>query len=157
MVGRPHFAQALLSKGYVASRQEAFDRYLAKGKPAYTDRLRFSPADSIAAIRGAGGLPVLAHPFTLKLEPAALKSAVKELADAGLQGIEVYYPEHAPAQVRQYGELAGAFGLVATGGSDFHGGNNPAIEMGRGFGSLDVPDEVVDALERRRGASAARR
>lgn len=151
VVGRPHFAQALLARGYVSTKQEAFDRYLAKGKPAYMDRLRFSPADSLAAIREAGGVPVLAHPFTLKLEPDALKAAVRELAEAGLAGIEVYYPEHAPDQVRQYRGLAEAFGLVATGGSDYHGANNPDIEMGRGFGSLNVPDDILDALRDRAG------
>jgi len=151
VVGRPHFAQAMVARGFVSSHEEAFERYLAKGQPAYTDRFRLSPEESLKIIRGAGGVPVLAHPSTLKLSNGALRTLVKDLAALGLQGIEVYYSEHSPRQIQQYLSLAREYALVATGGSDFHGGLNPAIELGRGFGSLNVPDEVADELQRRRG------
>jgi 3',5'-nucleoside bisphosphate phosphatase len=157
VVGRPHFAQAMVAKGYVESKDAAFDRFLAKGRPAYADRFRLSPADSIAAIVRAGGLAALSHPFTLGLGPQALREFVGELAGAGLAGIEVYYSEHTPQQTQEYRSLAESFGLTPTGGSDFHGDMNPAIALGSGFGSLRVPDEVVDQLKARlraRGAKA---
>lgn len=149
VVGRPHFAQALLERGYVRTREEAFDRYLAKGKPAYIDRFRLSPTDSIAAIRGAGGVAVLAHPFTLEMSRKALEAFTKGLRDAGLEGVEVYYAEHTPKQTRDYGKLANDLGLVVTGGSDFHGEGNPGIHLGMGFGSLCVPEEALEALKER--------
>jgi predicted metal-dependent phosphoesterase TrpH len=147
VVGRPHFAEAMLRRGYIQSREEAFDRYLGKGKPAYVDRLRFSAEDSIRAIREAGGVAVLAHPSTLELAPDALRRAVESYAAVGLRGIEVYYAEHSVAAQKQYASLARAAGLILTGGSDFHGGNvNPGIRMGHGFGDLCVPDELLDPL-----------
>jgi len=151
VVGRPHFAQAMLARGYVTKREEAFDRYLGKGKPAYADRFRLSPAHSIAAIRGAGGIAVLSDPFTLQLVTSALRKCVAELKNEGIQGVEAYYPEHTAEQAGDYLALADDLGLVATGGSDFHGESNPAIHLGVGFGALSVPDTVMDALDRVRG------
>jgi len=146
VIGRPHFAQALLARGLVKDKNEAFDKYLGKGKPAYADRRRMTPENSIRLIRGAGGVPVLAHPFTLNLYAEALKKRVAELRDFGLGGIEVFYSEHTPQMTSQYMNLAGELGLVATGGSDFHGAMNPDIKLGSGFGSLQVPDEVLAQL-----------
>ncbi len=146
VVGRPHFAQALLARGYVRSKQEAFDRFLAKGKPAYVDRFRLDPPESIDVILAAGGIPVLAHPFTLGLSQTELRDAVGEWADTGLMGIEVYYSEHNAQQVRTYASLCECFDLLPTGGSDFHGSQNPDIVLGTGFGNLRVPDEVATAL-----------
>lgn len=150
VVGRPHFAQALQARGCVASKDEAFDRYLGKGKPAYAERRRLTPEDSLQLIIGAGGVPVLAHPFTLNINSQKLRDLVKDLASKGLQGIEVYYSEHTAPMVKHYLGLTKKFGLVATGGSDFHGALTPDIRLGRGFGNLDVPDAVVDALAARR-------
>jgi len=154
VVGRPHFAQALQARGYVASKDEAFERYLAKGKPAYVDRLRLTPEASIAAIRAAGGLAALAHPFTLELQGAALRAALAEWRAQGLEGLEAYYPEHSPEQTRLYLELARELDLAPTGGSDFHGAANPAVHLGRGFGQLCVPDELAEELQRRLRARA---
>lgn len=147
MVGRPHFAQALLRKGYVRTIKQAFDRYLARGKRAYVERVRLSPEESIAAIRGAGGVPVLGHPATLGLDTAALKGYVRRLKEIGLLGMEVYYTEYTPTRTRQFLELAEELSLVATGGTDFHGAITPDIRLGRGFGNLDIPDEIVANLE----------
>lgn len=154
VVGRPHFAQAMQSRGYVSSKQEAFDMYLAKGKQAYVDRTRQTPEDSIGAILAAGGVPVLSHPFTLGLGRNALKEFVGQLTDMGLGGIEVYYSEHAAQRVQEYLELTKHFDLQATGGTDFHGDVNPAIRLGYGFGSLKVPDEIVGQLQERAGVQA---
>jgi len=148
-VGRPHFAQALTARGYVASKKAAFDLYLAKGKPAYVDRFRLSPEESIAVIRKAGGVPVLSHPFTLELSKDDLREYAAKLKGAGLEGIEAYYPEHSPSQQREYLDLARDLNIVATGGSDFHGEINPAIRLGKGFGSLNIPDCIVEELRMR--------
>ncbi len=149
-VGRLHFAQALVARGYVGSNQEAFDRYLAKGKSGYVERDRLQPRGGVEMIVNAGGLAVLSHPFTLELSPSALEKQVGELAAFGLQGIEVYYPQHNHNLVKRYLELAQRFNLVATGGTDFHGKAMPDIKIGRGFGSLKVPDSVLTRLEERR-------
>jgi len=147
IVGRPHFAEAMLRRGYIKSRDEAFDRYLGKGKPGYVDRIRFSAEDSIRVIREAGGIAVLAHPSTLDLSRDALRRAVESYAAVGLSGIEVYYPEHTAAQQKQYAALAKGVGLIMTGGSDFHGARvNPGIRMGHGFGELCVPDDLLEPL-----------
>lgn len=153
VVGRPHIAAAMEARGYVKNKTEAFDRYLGRGKPAYVERRRLTPAECIALIRGAGGVAVLAHPFTLELKPRALRDLVAELARDGLGGLEVYYSEHKENMVRAYLKLAEDFGLAATGGSDFHGAVNPAIHMGAGFGKLRVPDDLLAPLEARKPAS----
>lgn len=149
VVGRPHFANVLMKKGYVQDRQEAFDKYLAKGAAAYEERLRFSPADAVAMIRQAGGVAVLAHPKFIPLrEGDTVEGVVRELAEVGLGGIECYYSLHSREETEQYLELARQYNLVATGGSDFHGSNKPNIQMGSGCGHLRVPIECADALEK---------
>jgi len=150
VVGRPHFVQAMIEKGYVKKKDDAFDRYLGKGKPAYVDRFRFSVDESIALIREAGGVPVLAHPFTLNLGRKRLRVLLAELAAKGLQGIEAYYSEHNHDQQRFCISTARDLGLALSGGSDFHGAMNPDIRQGVGFGNLNVPDELVDLLYARR-------
>lgn len=147
VVGRPHFARALVERGYVSDAREAFHKYLARGKPAYADRRRLSPEDSISLIRHAGGVPVLAHPFTLHLGRWELRRQVRDLREQGLEGLEVYYSEHSRDMQKKFQHLAKDYDLVCTGGSDFHGAGSPDIEMGRGFGNLYVPDEVIAQLE----------
>jgi predicted metal-dependent phosphoesterase TrpH len=147
VVGRAHFAQALVAKGYVATKDQAFDRYLAKGKAAYADRYRLTPEDSIRLIREAGGAAVLAHPFSLKLSRAALSRHLTELKRHGLAGVEAVYSEYTPEQQKRYGKLARDHGLVVTGGTDFHGAVNPQIKLGVGFGALVVPDELLGPLD----------
>jgi predicted metal-dependent phosphoesterase TrpH len=151
VVGRPHFARALEVGGYVSGKTQAFDRYLGKGKPAYVDRYRTSPQESMALIRKAGGVPVLAHPFTLGLSNRALRATLAEFCEMGLQGLEVYYSEHSPRVQETFEIMAQDLGLARSGGSDFHGDTNPRIRMGIGFGRLRVPDELVAELEERRG------
>ena len=140
VVGRPHFARVLVDKNYVNTAQEAFDRYLAKGKPAYVDKVRLSPKESLSVIRDAGGVAVLAHPNQLKPRgDAELDAVVKGLADAGLQGIECFYRDHAGEDEAKFLALADKYGLVPTGGSDFHGANRPDIRLGVGEGRMRVP------------------
>ena len=149
VVGRPHFALALIEKGVVKDKDEAFSRLLGKGKPAYTERFRLTVTDSIALIRQAGGVPVLAHPFTLGYERRRLREFVADLARQGLQGIEAYYSEHNSDQEKQCLSIAVTNDLAVSGGSDFHGAINPDIHLGTGFGNLVVPDDLVDLLHAR--------
>ena len=147
VVGRPHFAEALIRRGYVHSRREAFSRYLARGRLGYAERRRTPPDVTMELIRDAGGIPVIAHPFSLELKGASFRKYIGELRDVGLAGIEVYYPEHTRDMQREYQALARDFSLLMTGGSDFHGSSTPDLALGRGFGSLRVPDELFDRLE----------
>ncbi|MBN1515003.1 PHP domain-containing protein [Candidatus Sumerlaeota bacterium] len=147
VVARPHIAKAMVEKGVVQSNQQAFDEYLASGAKAYVDRFRLSLKDGIELIRAAGGVPVLAHPCLIHIESFdELRQLVHQLADYGLLGIEVKYSFHSVAQEDQYSQLAREFGLVRTGGSDYHGHSvKPHIQMGSGRGdNLRVPDEWTD-------------
>ena len=155
IVGRPHFARVLERKGYVPSFREAFDRFLGSKGAAYVDRLRFTPEDSVAMIREAGGVAVLAHPMLIGLRgDDTVEGIVALLKNVGLQGIECHYSENTPEQTGQSLELARRFDLLATGGSDFHGTRKEGLEMGTGHGALRVPVECADALERLAAAAA---
>jgi len=129
---RPHFAQVLVEKGYAQSRQDAFTLYLAEGAVCYVPRESSSYEDCIQAILHAGGVPVLAHPFLLQPSPSSLKSIVRVLKDAGLQGLEVWHSDHPNDMQQQYAKLTEELNLIPTGGSDYHGKNKPHIELGRG-------------------------
>lgn len=153
-VGRPHVARALVQAGRVQSVQEAFERYLSRSGPAYVPRTRLSPEEAVEVILQAGGVPVLAHPGWEASGPAIER--VPLLVDHGLCGIEVYYPDHTPAMVAAYLDVARRHGLVATGGTDYHGGG---IATRVALGSVPVPPDAVPALRQRWEAlrSAARR
>ena len=149
-VGRPHIARVLMRKGYVDSIQEAFDRWLAKGRPAYFERLRLAPEESIELAHASGAVTVLAHPSSLDLDTDALGDFVTGLVDVGLDGVECEYGRYTTDERRRYRELATRHGLAVTGGSDYHGENKPDLRVGTGRGDLAVPDELLDQLESRR-------
>lgn len=155
VVGRPHFALVMIDKGYVKTKEEAFDRYLAKGKTAYVDRVRLTPGNSIRLIHAAGGLAVLAHPCTLNHTDAELRRLLTHMVEIGLDGLEVYYSEYTPEQHRRYLALAKDYNLIMTGGSDYHGTLNPDIALGRGFGNLKIPDELIAPIYNRAGRQFA--
>ena len=146
-VGRPHVARALVDQGYVSSVQEAFDRYIANGGPAYVPRVRMSPPEVIGAILAAGGLPVIAHPVHSGPEMVA---QIPEFVGFGLRGIEVYYPKHSADDVEMLLELCRTHALLATGGTDFHG---PGSGEGAMLGSIYVP--LACATELREAANRA--
>jgi predicted metal-dependent phosphoesterase TrpH len=147
-IGRPHIALALVQKGIVSSVEEAFKKYLTKGGPAYVEKFRFSPVESIRMISEAGGIPVLAHPFTLNVQDRKeLKKLIEELKDNGLKGLEVFYPEHTWEQTRTYEALCRELGLITTGGSDFHGKSQPSIELLVGKGEMHVPYAILSDLK----------
>ncbi len=148
--GRPHIAELLVEKGYVASFREAFDLYLGKNKPAYVDKYKISCVDAIKMILDAGGLPVLAHPGLLEFDDVnGLESFVDQLARDGLQGVEVFYTDHDEEQIKTLVALAKKKKLLVTGGSDFHGEFNKGVELGRGKGNLNVGPSVFKAVTER--------
>lgn len=154
-VGRPHIAAVLLRHGYVDSIQDAFDRWLAEGRPAYFERVRFEIGDAIGLLHACGGVAALAHPKTkpARATRAEFEAWLGDLAAAGLDGIEVTHPLHDDADRAYYRGLAAALGLVATGGSDFHGIYKPGIALGSGRnGNVQVPDDVLESLRERAGA-----
>ena len=147
-VGRPHIARLLMEKKFVTSAKEAFDRYLANGRPAFVDRELPEPAEAVRWIREAGGVPVLAHPTWVRTSADGLRVLVRELKTAGLGGIEVHYSTHTPSQTTEYLDLAKQCDLLVTGGSDFHGVTKPDIDVGVGRGQLKVSEKLLDPLRK---------
>lgn len=147
-VGRPHIARLLMEKKFVTSAKEAFDRYLANGRPAFVDRELPLPAEAVRWIREAGGVPVLAHPTWVRTSADGLRGLVRDLKAAGLGGIEVHYSTHTPSQTTEYLDLAKQCDLLVTGGSDFHGVTKPDIEVGIGRGQLKVSGKLLDPLRK---------
>ncbi len=146
-VGRPHVARVLLEAGHVKSISEAFERYLSPGAPGFLEKIQFTSHEAIELICSSGGVAVLAHPATLKLSPQGLQACVEELIGEGLLGIEVYWSKHHSAETSQYKELTARYGLIVTGGSDFHGENKPTIELGTGLSGHVDEDTVLRALQ----------
>jgi predicted metal-dependent phosphoesterase TrpH len=142
--GRPHVAQVMVQRGYVTSVREAFDRWLHTNGPANVPRRRLTPEDAIAIIRRAGGVPVFAHPGL-----AGRDELLPDMIAAGLMGIETYYAEHSAAQTAHYKDLCRQHGLVATGGSDYHGERSGRTNpLGHPPVPMSVYDELKAAAER---------
>jgi predicted metal-dependent phosphoesterase TrpH len=132
-LGRPHVASALVKRGLVATPNEAFERYLRRGRPAYMERYRLKPERAVQLIREAGGLPVLAHPGLVRND-----SLIPQLVLQGLGGLEAYHTAHTAADTQRYLKMAERLGLYVTGGTDSHG---PSGSYPVDIGDLDVPDE----------------
>ena len=142
-----------MRKGYVSSIRHAFDKYLGQGGSAYFDKEQLSPRRAIEMIREAGGVTVLAHPVQLRRENyAQLENAIKELVDLGLGGVEVIHSDHRATLIQELSELADRFGILKTGGSDFHGASKPHIKLGWA-GDRRIPRELFDQLQQRAHAS----
>ena len=125
-VGRPHVAAALVATGEVQAPQEAFDRYLRRGRPAYVPRYKLAPQEAVDLIRAAGGLAVVAHPSLVRE-----RRLVETLLEAGAGGLEAYHSQHTANQSRRWAQLADERGLLVTGGSDSHGpGGSVPVEIG---------------------------
>ena len=138
-MGRPHIAQAMLEKGYITSFKEAFDKYISRDGPAYVEREKMTPVEVVELLLQVNGLPVLAHPFTAK-NPEML---IAGLRAAGLIGIEAYYNGYTADEISRLVSLAGKYGLIVTGGSDYHGLEATNETM---IGGVDVPLESVERL-----------
>jgi len=137
--GRPHVARALIGRGAVSSFKEAFNRYLDFRAPAYVPHYKLSPEEAVRLIVKVGGIPVFAHPAISNSD-----EIIPDLVAEGLRGLEVYYPGYQPERIERYLGLARKYGLLVTGGSDFHG-----MESGREvkLGELAIPDELVEKLK----------
>ncbi len=147
-IGRPLIAAWLIEHGLATDMGDAFTRYLGEGARCYVERVRYSPAESVALIQEAGGVPVLAHPMQYhKFSRETLEGMIAELTDLGLQGIETYYTEYSKAETAYVESLAKRFGLLRTGGSDFHGDNKPTYQLGFGWGNLGDHFEQIEYQE----------
>ena len=120
-VGRPHIADALVAAGVVPHRDEAFARWLGNRSPYYVSHYAPDPVVAVRVVRAAGGVPVIAHPWSGTRGRVVPDALVEEMAAAGLAGLEVHHRDHTPDAVRHLGSLARALGLLATGSSDYHG------------------------------------
>ncbi|MCD4847063.1 MAG: PHP domain-containing protein [Candidatus Aegiribacteria sp.] len=143
VIGRPHIAEALIAGGHVGNFREAFDRYLAKGKPAYVDRDRLPVHEAVRLIADADGLPVMAHPGYIQMEPNELKLFFGRMKNYGLAGIEAYYPGHSILFTRLLKEFASRYELVLTGGTDYHGRKQDAVPLGGKQDGFHITVEMV--------------
>lgn len=141
-LGRPHIADALVRKGYAVDMRDAFDRYLAEGKPGYASLPRIAPEEAIAWIREAGGAPVLAHPGLYGDD-----KLVRSILERGKpDGIEVYHSDHGPEEETRYAAMAEQYGLIVTGGSDYHGVRQGVVFHGD-LGGRTAPPGTVERLK----------
>lgn len=146
VIGRPHFANMLVELGLARDVQDAFDRYVEKGQRYYVGRTILPIERAIGLIIKAGGVPVLAHPFQYKRDDAGLRELIEYCMQHGLRGMECYYTGYTPEQSAYLASLADEYGLIKTGGSDFHGENKKHILLGRGLGKLEVPYSLLEGL-----------
>ncbi len=152
LIGRAHFAKAMVNHGYVASVREAFDEWLASGRPAYmSNELPITAREAIELIHGAGGVAIAAHLHLMKKPDDELYAYIRELRGYGLDGVEGYYSDYTPEMGEKYRAMADELGLAVSGGSDFHGAVKPHIEIGSGCGDLFVPYGVLEGIRARRG------
>ncbi len=140
-VGRSHIAMALKNEGYVATIQEAFDKYLGENRLAYVPSKRISPLKAVEAIKHSGGMAVIAHPLQLH-NSKKLIPLIEGLLPYGLDGLEVYYPTHTPQQTEMFEKIAKKYRLFATGGSDFHGINKSNVINNIGGTFCNLPREL---------------
>lgn len=146
VISRAHIAKALVSKGFVGSYTEAFDRYLGDNKCAYVPRETLNYEESMELITKAGGVPVLAHPLLYKMSDTNLENMMVKLRQKGLKAVEVYYSTHSNSDTQHIMAMANRVGLIYSGGSDFHGATKPKIDMGTGMGKLAVSYEILEKI-----------
>lgn len=148
VIGRPHFADLLVELGLAKNVKDAFDRYVEKGQRYYVGRTILPIEQAIEIICLSGGVPVLAHPFQYQLDDAGLRELIEHCIAQGLRGMECRYSGYGPEQSEYLEKLAEEYGLIKTGGSDYHGSNKPKIVLGRGIeGNLHVPYEWLENLK----------
>lgn len=152
--GRVHFANAMIAKGYVKDKAEAFEKYLGNGKCCYSDRVKYSPADCVSMIHNAGGIAVLAHPILITRSARELYALLSELKAIGMDGVEGYHSEYDAEYSRLCLKYASELGLAISGGSDFHGGNKPEVKIGTVNGGETIPLAVYENLLRYRASKS---
>lgn len=146
-VNRALIAAEMLRKGYVGSIQEAFSKYLKQSHGYYNPPKRPDAFETIRFIRSLGAVAVWAHPFLNLKTESAVRKFLPEACEAGLQGMEVFYPKFDENQTALALQLVKEFGLQPSGGSDFHGENKPDIQLGSGKGSLFLPITLLEGLK----------
>ena len=145
---RAHYARVLQDKGLVGSVKEAFDKYLANGRPAYCGKQAITAEEAIELIHAAGGIAFVAHLHLIRLSDEELYAFLKRLKAAGLDGIEGYYTEYTPEMQEKYQRMASELGLQLSGGTDFHAAMKPHIAIGRGTGELRIPYTVLENMKK---------
>lgn len=148
MIGRPHIADFLIARKVVRKKQDAFDRYLGKGRPFYVAKECLELADAVRVIRDAGGLPIVAHPLSLFVSWARLGSLFLEWKELGIAGIEAWHPTAKPGHCQRLEKMARDLGFRVTAGSDFHGANRPDRRLGYTAGDKPIEDSFLEALDR---------
>lgn len=146
VITRAHFSRWLINNGIVKDANEAFEKYLEKDCPYYVPRKYITPEEGIELILESGGVPILAHPLHYKLEEKELEELIVRLKNAGLKGMEVKYSNHTAQDEAYAKKLCKKYELLPSGGSDFHGSNKPAIDIGTGRGTLNVPFEYLENI-----------
>lgn len=148
--GRPHVANVMVKQGYANSIQDAFDRYLRKGAAAFVPKDKLPPQEAIRLILACDGVAALAHPYSLtRGNSIDLKALLSRLISYGMQGIEVYYPRHSSEETDRFLRLAREMDLAITGGTDFHGENKPAVQLGLISGRPPLPYSLLQNLRSR--------
>lgn len=148
-LGRPHIAKFLIKEGVAASMEEAFDQYLGKGKPIYRERKRFNFEESAEMIHAAGGISILAHPFSMRLEKEEYLPYIKGLMDKGLDAVESYCSYHSEDDTAFFNDLAKQLGLPVSAGSDYHGDNKASVKLGKWNSPLKNHENVLYALRKK--------
>jgi len=146
--GRPHIARILVNRGYVRTMREAFNLYLGRNKPAWQSRFTYTAAETIDTIHQAGGIAVFAHPGQLDPGMKVQPQIIKELAERKLDGLEIFYPSHTRKMQKRLKSLAKKYNLLATGGSDYHGGNRAGSLAGTP-GGICPPDSIMQEIRNR--------
>lgn len=152
VITRANIARFLYHKGCIGSVGEAFEKYIGDGCPCYVGRFKITPMEAAVLIRQAGGIAVFAHPLLCHLEESSLRTLIAQLIESGLEGIEAVYGTYSARDEQYVRALADEYGLLLSGGSDFHGSNKPAIRLGRGQGRMHLDCSVLEALKARKNS-----
>jgi predicted metal-dependent phosphoesterase TrpH len=145
-IGRPHFASLLVNRGIVKNREQAFSRFLAKGKPFFMPKGALEFRRALEIIKESGGLAVLAHPMSLYVSWGRLPALIRELAGQGLDGIEAWHPTAKVQACRRLEALGLSLGLYITAGSDFHGEARPDRKLGITAGGRRIEDSLLESI-----------
>ena len=149
VITRAHFAQYLLDRGMISSIDEAFRKLIGDDCPCFVPREKITPHDAVRFLLRFGGVPILAHPVQYKMSESELDALVASLTGLGLDGIEVYYSTHRQADTANLSRIAEKYGLLLSGGSDFHGTRKQNLDLGTGYGHLYVPDTILPPIRER--------
>lgn len=145
-IGKPHIVSAMLKAGYIKDWDEGFDKYLNKGRPAYVVKHEPAAKEIISFILDNGAVPILAHPIHTKRQGKDLIEVLKTLQSFGLMGIEVFHSDHPSSLRHDYLQMIENLKLMTSGGSDFHGGAHPGVNIGVGKGDLRIPYMVLETI-----------